>query len=195
MRLQLTTAAEPGQTHTDQQSVETSVAEYWRALLNNVHTPSEQAQRDATGVLRRLKTATADLLPREVLEGLQTASLVAPKNVAVAIRSLTRGSTPGADNMSLDFFIEHVDLVAPLLSKLFASVLATGQMTPSMCRATLSPLYKEKGSPHDRAMYRPVSVTTIPYRILAKCIAQKLNAAIPQLVGDVLHANQAPPPL
>ena len=33
-------------------------------------------------------------------------------------------------------------------------------------------------------MYRPVSVTTIPYRILAKCIAQKLNAAIPQLVGD-----------
>jgi len=184
VRLQLTTAAEPGQTHTDQQSVEASVAEYWRALLNNVHTPSEQAQRDATGVLRRLKTATANLLPREVLEGLQTANLVSPKNVAVAIESLTRGSTPGADDMSLDFFLEHVDLVAPLLSKLFASVLATGQMTPSMCRATLSPLYKDKGSPHDRAMYRPVSVTTIPYRILAKCIAQKLNAAIPQLVGD-----------
>ena len=184
VRLQLTTAAEPGQTHTDQQSVEASVAEYWRALLNNVHTPSEQAQRDATGVLRRLKTATANLLPREVLEGLQTASLVSPKNVAVAIKSLTRGSTPGADDMSLDFFLEHVDLAAPLLSKLFASVLATGQMTPSMCRATLSPLYKDKGSPHDRAMYRPVSVTTIPYRILAKCIAQKLNAAIPQLVGD-----------
>ena len=57
-------------------------------------------------------------------------------------------------------------------------------MTPTMCRAVLSPLYKNKGSPHDRAMYRPVSVTTIPYRILAKCIAQKLNAAIPQLVGD-----------
>ena len=57
-------------------------------------------------------------------------------------------------------------------------------MTPTMCRAILSPLYKNKGSPHDRAMYRPVSVTTIPYRILAKCIAQKLNAAIPQLVGD-----------
>ena len=99
VRLQLTTAAEPGQTHTDQQSVEASVAEYWRALLNNVHTPSEQAQRDATGVLRRLKTATANLLPREVLEGLQTASLVSPKNVAVAIKSLTRGSTPGEDDM------------------------------------------------------------------------------------------------
>jgi hypothetical protein len=78
----------------------------------------------------------------------------------------------------------HIDTVAPLLSELFARVLDAGKMTPTMCRATLSPLYKNKGSPHDRAMYRPVSVTTIPYRILAKCIAQKLNAAIPQLVGD-----------
>jgi len=164
--------------------VEASVADYWRALLNNVHTPSEQAQRDATGVLDRLKTATADLLPGEVLRGLQTANLICPENVTVAIKSLTRGSTPGEDDMSLDFFLEHIDLVAPLLSELFARVLAAGKMTPTMCRATLSPLYKDKGSPHDRAMYRPVSVTTIPYRILAKCIAQKLNAAIPQLVGD-----------
>ena len=184
VHLRLATAVEPGQTHTDQPGVEASVAEYWQALLNNVHTPSDQAQRDATGVLGRLKAETTNLLQGEVLRGLQTANLICPENVAVAIKSLTRGSTPGEDDMSLDFFIEHIDLVAPLLSQLFARVLATGKMTPTMCRATLSPLYKNKGSPHDRAMYRPVSVTTIPYRILAKCIAQKLNAAIPQLVGD-----------
>ena len=112
MHLRLTTAVAPGQTHTDQRSVEASVADYWRALLNNVHTPSEQAQRDATGVLDRLKTATADLLPGEVLRGLQTANLICPENVTVAIKSLTRGSTPGEDDMSLDFFLEHIDLVA-----------------------------------------------------------------------------------
>ena len=33
-------------------------------------------------------------------------------------------------------------------------------------------------------MYRPISVTTIPYRILAKCIAQKLSLAVPTLIGD-----------
>ena len=184
VQLQLATAVTPGQEHTDQQSIEASVAAFWRDLLNNVHTPSEQAQRDKTGVLRRLQAATVNLLSEEVREGLKTANLVHPENIAVAIRSLSRGSTPGEDDMSLDFFLAHIDLVAPLLSKLFARVLVTGKMTPTMCRAILSPLYKNKGSPHDRAMYRPVSVTTIPYRILAKCIAQKLNAAIPQLVGD-----------
>ena len=53
VQLQLATAVTPGQEHTDQQSIEASVAAFWRDLLNNVHTPSEQAQRDKTGVLRR----------------------------------------------------------------------------------------------------------------------------------------------
>ena len=57
-------------------------------------------------------------------------------------------------------------------------------MTPSMCHAILSPIYKDKGSKDDQSMYRPISVTTIPYRILAKCIAQKLSLAVPTLVGD-----------
>ena len=86
--------------------------------------------------------------------------------------------------MSLEFFLEHIDLVAPLLSKLFNRILITGKMTPKMCRAVLSPLYKNKGSPHDRAMYRPVSVTTMEYRILAKCMALKLKPAIAHLIGD-----------
>jgi len=184
VQLRLTTAVTPGQVHTDQQAIEASVAAFWKNLLNSVHSPTEQAERDKAGVLARLQSATAGLLSQEVREGLQTANLIDPENIAVAIRSLSRGSTPGEDDMTLDFFLEHIDLVAPLLSKLFARILATGKMTPKMCRAVLSPLYKNKGSPHDRAMYRPVSVTTIPYRILAKCIAQKLNAAIPLLVGD-----------
>ena len=184
VQLRLTTAVAPGQTHTDQQGVEASVAAFWKDLLNNVHTPAQQAQRDKAGVLQRLQAATAGLLSEEVREGLEIANLTDPENIAVAIRSLSRGSTPGGDDMSLNFFLEHIDMVTPLLSKLYAHILRTGKMTPTMCSAVLSPLYKNKGSPHDRAMYRPVSVTTIPYRILAKCIAQKLNAAIPQLVGD-----------
>jgi hypothetical protein len=39
----------------------------------------------------------------------------------------------------------------------------------------------ERGS--GNVPYRPISVTTIPYQILAKCVAQQLNAAIPQLIG------------
>ena len=62
-----------------------------------------------TGVLNRLKKLQRQtVLPGEVLSGLQTANLICPENVAVAIKSLTRGSTPGEDDMSLDFFLEPV---------------------------------------------------------------------------------------
>ena len=53
-----------------------------------------------------------------------------------------------------------------------------------MRHAVLSPIYKEKGERCDPKMYRPVSVTTIEYRILAKCMALKLNPAIAHLIGD-----------
>ena len=86
--------------------------------------------------------------------------------------------------MGLEFFLENIHEIAPLLSSLYADVLAKGYMTPSMCHAILTPIYKNKGSKEDRAMYRPISVTTIPYRILAKCIAQKLSLAVPTLIDD-----------
>ena len=47
--------------------------------------------------------------------------------------------------MRLEFFLENVHEIAPLLSKLYADVLAKGHMTPSMCHAILSPIYKNSG--------------------------------------------------
>ena len=181
--LQLTPRHNPTVTHTSPEAVSSSVAAFWEGLLNDVHVPSAQADRDKRGVLNSIRNNVKQL-PEEVAEGLQTANLICEENVAEAIQSLSRGSTPGVDDMGLDFFLEHVHEIAPRLSRLYAEVLARGKMTRSMCHAVLSPLYKEKGSPADRAMYRPISVTTIPYRILAKCIAQKLNLAVPTLVGD-----------
>ena len=57
-------------------------------------------------------------------------------------------------------------------------------MTPAMAKAVLSPIYKNNGSPSGPAMYRPISVTTIAYRVLAKCIAQRLNKAVKWLIGE-----------
>ena len=88
---------------------------FWEGLLNAVHTPSEQAERDKAGVLGRLR-AEAKSLPESVTEGLKTANLVSVDNIIDAIRSLSRGSTPGEDDMGLEFFLENIHEIAPLLS-------------------------------------------------------------------------------
>ena len=53
-----------------------------------------------------------------------------------------------------------------------------------MRQAILSPIFKNKGERTDPKMYRPISVTTIEYRILARCIAQRLNYAIAYIIAD-----------
>ena len=75
---------------------------------------SAQAERDKRGVLASIRN-NVQQLPKEVTEGLQTANLICEENVAEAIRSLSRGSTPGVDDMGLDFFLEHVHEIAPKL--------------------------------------------------------------------------------
>ena len=144
--------------------------------------------RTARSKFGELKLETCGLLSTEVLQGLKTANLISSDNVTEAINSLSRGSSPGVDDMGLDFFFEHIDtLVAPRLSRLFALVLDRGEMRAHHMCMVVAPLTAlqeqglERGS--GNVPYRPISVTTILYRILAKCVAQQLNAAIPQLIG------------
>ena len=106
------------------------------------------------------------------------------KNIKVAIKDLSRGSVPGVDKIPLDFYLVYRDEMAPCLSELFQTLLRRGELTPDMQRAVLSPVFKNKGERRDPTKYRPISVTTTEYRILAKCIAQRLNLAIPHLIGD-----------
>ena len=50
--------------------------------------------------------------------------------------------------------------------------------------AVMSTMYKNKGERSDWAMYRPVSVTTILYRIYGGCLEQCLARAMPFIIGD-----------
>ena len=112
--LRLTPRCTPAATHTSPEAITSSVAAFWEGLLNDVHVPSAQAERDKRGVLASIRN-NVQQLPKEVTEGLQTANLICEENVAEAIRSLSRGSTPGVDDMGLDFFLEHVHEIAPKL--------------------------------------------------------------------------------
>ena len=175
---------EPPEEHTTQADMLTAVSGFWENLLNMQHTPDEEARSDAERVLARIKDETAGILPEYIVDALSVENLISEDNIKAAVKGLARGSTPGVDGMPLELYLLHLDKVAPLFHRLFKQVLERGRMTPAMAKAVLSPIYKNKGSPSDPAMYRPISVTTIAYRVLAKCIAQRLNMAVKWLIGE-----------
>ena len=56
--LRLTTQATAGAVHTTQDGMTASISAFWEGLLNDVHVPSEQAERDKIGTLSELKLET-----------------------------------------------------------------------------------------------------------------------------------------
>ena len=167
-----------------QEAVTAGFTTFYKGNLATVRRPTEEARADATEVLGRISRETANNLPELVKSGLRIANIISEENIKAAITSLARGSTAGVDGMPLELYMVHIDDIAPALSALYAQLLQRGQLTETMLSAVLSPLYKDKGERTDPTRYRPVSVTTLAYRILAKCIAQRLNCAVTHLVGE-----------
>ena len=73
VHLTLSKRVTEGAVHTSQEDIATSVSAYWEGLLNAVHAPSEQAERDKAGVLNRLRAETKSL-PKSVRASLRTGS-------------------------------------------------------------------------------------------------------------------------
>ena len=169
--------------HTTQQAVAEASTRYWRDMGAKVE-PSAEAARDRDEVLAKLKRDTAGQLPKRVLDALSIEQIIHPENIKVAIHDLAANSTPGADSMPLAFYMSHREEIAPLLQRLYSELLRHGQLSQTMRQAILSPIFKNKGFRHEPKQYRPIAVTTMEYRILSKCIAQRLNKAIAFLVGD-----------
>ena len=71
-----------------------------------------------------------------------------------------------------------------LLQDIFLEWQETGKMNVASRLAVMSTMFKDKGERSDWKMYRPVSVTTILYRIYGGCLEQQLSVVLKYLVGD-----------
>ena len=65
VQLTLSKVVTEGAVHTSQEDIAASVSTFWEGLLNAVHTPSEQAERDKAGVLGQIR-AEVKSLPKAV---------------------------------------------------------------------------------------------------------------------------------
>ena len=111
------------------------------------------------------------------------------KNIKKAINRLKRGSSPGIDQINADLVLLLADDEAFLdhLQDLFTSWHANGKMLGDASRtAMMTTLFKDKpGAERSNwAMYRPVSVTTIIYRVYGGCLEQCLSPAMKYILGD-----------
>ena len=72
-------------------------------------------------------------------------------------------------------FLKLAQLWAPILACLFTIFLLSSYCSPEWGKVRVTPLFKDKGSPHDPTNYRPISLSIVLGKIMESVLATRIR--------------------
>ena len=104
------------------------------------------------------------------------------------LEKLKPGSAPGPDKLTSSFLKNYARFIAPALTLLYNKSLQEGSVPQDWRIANVTPIFK-KGSRASPGNYRPVSLTSIPCRVMESCIRDELMVHLlrNRLIGSSQH--------
>ncbi|CAM5113272.1 unnamed protein product [Natator depressus] len=102
-----------------------------------------------------------------------------------ALRRMPTNKSPGMDGLTVEFYRAFWDILGPDLVTVWAESLQGGVLPPS-CRQAVLALLPKRGDLRDLRNWRPVSLLSTDYKIVAKAISLRLGS----VMADVIHPDQ-----
>ncbi|CAM2094788.1 unnamed protein product [Caretta caretta] len=102
-----------------------------------------------------------------------------------ALRRMPTNKSPGMDRLTVEFYRAFWDILGPDLVTVWAESLQSGVL-PLSCRRAVLALLPKKGDLRDLRNWRPVSLLSTDYKIVAKAISLRLGSAM----ADMVHPDQ-----
>lgn len=111
--------------------------------------------------------------------------LISLEEASFALSKMKNNSAPGIDGLTAAFYKQFWDDLGELLIESFNESFNTGSMTISQRRAIITLIHKGKDLPKEiLGNWRPISLTNTDYKILAKCMALRLQHVIKEVVSE-----------
>ena len=97
-------------------------------------------------------------------------------------------SAPGPDKVTTRFLRDFADELAPVLAMLYNKSMEEGEVPEDWRTANVTPIFK-KGSKGDPGNYRPVSLTSVPCRVMEAIIRDEVVKHLDsnQLINNTQH--------
>ncbi|CAM2105899.1 unnamed protein product [Caretta caretta] len=102
-----------------------------------------------------------------------------------ALRRMPTNKSPGMDGLTVEFYRVFWDVLSPDLVTIWAESLQSGVL-PLLCRRAVLALLPKKGDFRDLRNWRPISLLSMDYKIVAKAISLRLGSVL----ADVIHPDQ-----
>ncbi|MCO5562907.1 hypothetical protein L7F22_016543 [Adiantum nelumboides] len=147
-----------------------------RDLLGQLHTCPDEILEMASVYYETL--FTSDLLTRDVLDAKD-------EEVTDAVHGLDGASCPGDDGLTRQFFLQYWDLVSQPLQDGLQEIFYSGIMPQSMSSRIIS-LIPKGGDASTLRQWRPITLMSSIYKILAWMITSRLRPFLP----DLIHSSQ-----
>lgn len=104
------------------------------------------------------------------------------EEITLAISQLPAHKTPGLDGLPAEWYSQFQHLLCPSLLKMYSKALNTQILPPSIREALIFLLLKPRKDPLKFDSFRPISLINGDVKILAKILANRLNAIVAKLV-------------
>ncbi|CAI5464007.1 unnamed protein product [Closterium sp. Yama58-4] len=140
------------------------------------HTEAEVGKGDTVEVSRRLPEEAAGRLRAPWSEA----------EIKEALVGLPRGKSPGQDGLPPELFKAHWDLLGGPLVEFARRLERTGLLDESITTAVTVLLHK-KGPADQLGNYRPITLLSTIYKVLAKLLANRLKKELHQIVSEDQH--------
>ncbi len=151
------------------------ILETQRLFYEKLYTEStidEDTQQFFTDTLDK----TLDDEERDTCEG-----LISHREASKAMKDLANNKSPGSDGLSKEFYDKFWGIIGEDLVEVFNTAYTANCLTKSQKTAILTLLYKN-GEKEDVKNWRPISLLNLDFKILAKCLANRLKKCMNKLV-------------
>jgi hypothetical protein len=104
------------------------------------------------------------------------------KEMKKTTKMMRKGKSTGIDGIPAEFY-QKFEFVTEWLFELFKEMIERGEMTDTMKMSIVKILFKK----HDKKRienYRPISLLTADYKILAKILTERLKKVMTRLIGS-----------
>ena len=128
--------------------------------------------------------AQRDLIPPQATD--PSKIVVSVEGVIKLLRTLKNGKSPGPDDIRKEDLVIALAIVAKCLSYIFNVSLASSRLPEDWKLAHVTPLHK-KGPTDQPNNYRPISLTSIPCKLLEHIVLHHLNIALDPVLYNRQH--------
>jgi len=112
---------------------------------------------------------------------------ISRKEALQALKQMKDGSAPGSDGLTTEFFKVFWSRLQHILVASFNASFEDGKMSTSQRNAIITLIHKGKHLPRNELKnWRPISLTNVDYKLLAKCLAIRVSTVI----KDIINCDQ-----